>query len=107
MAYDLHITRKNDWGDEDPKITQEEWVKLLENHPELKPVESVKDDDIEIFLKDSKIVKWTPNNRKNVWFVFSKGNITVSGPDEQTIQKMKKIALVLHAKVQGDDGEFY
>jgi len=108
MAYDLHITKRKFWFDEDEsKVSEADWNELLMKKPELEAVDSIKENGMELTLRNTKIAKWITSTRKNVWFKFSDGNITVSGPDDEAIQKMKEIAAILHAKVQGDDGELY
>lgn len=110
MAYDLHITKKNDWFEENPPILLTEWQSLLDKNTDLIPVEKIEGitsdgTKFEYGLKNSKIAKWLGKN--TFWFVFENGNITISNPDEEAIQKAKDIASFLHAKVQGDDGEIY
>lgn len=109
MAYDLHITRQeiHFHRKDEFEISEKDWNSLLESHPELEPVDSIKENGMELTLNNTKIAKWTTSTGKNVWFKFYKGNITVVGPDDETVKKMKEIASVIGAKVQGDDGEFY
>ncbi|MCX6794140.1 MAG: hypothetical protein NTY06_03490 [Candidatus Gottesmanbacteria bacterium] len=94
MAYVLHITRKKDWGDDEPKITQEEWNGLKE--------QSVLEPTGLANYPNSTYAKWS-----DMYFSYRNGDITSVSPNEQGIQKMKEIASILHAKVQGDDGEYY
>ena len=42
-----------------------------------------------------------------VWFSYFEGNVSVKNPDEETLEKMKRVAAALNANVQGDDGEQY
>ena len=39
------------------------------------------------------------------WFDWFDGNIVTKNPDRATLLKTLKIAAILNAKVQGDDGE--
>ncbi len=41
------------------------------------------------------------------YFRLDRGNISVTNPNEETIEIMKGVAKTLNAKVQGDDGEEY
>lgn len=93
MAYTIHITKKNHWIDEEPKITQEEWDTLMTN-------------GVLELVDDKKYDAWDAK-KDNLYFSFSKGNINCHPPDDASIQKIKEIASVIGAKVQGDDGEFY
>lgn len=94
MAYTIHITKKKDWIKEEPNITQEEWEGLKKDGI-LKPVEGTDDFSSNRATKD------------NLSFWFYKGNINCNPPDDASIQKIKEIAALIGAKVQGDDGEFY
>jgi len=94
MAYVLHITRKKDWGADEPKITQEEWDALKKDGT----LESTGDSR----YPDAAYAKW-----QNYYFSFRNGDITSVSPDEKAIKKMKEVASIFHAKVQGDDGELY
>lgn len=109
MAYSLHITKQDiHFVPEDGKyITQREWKSLFSAFPELSPAQKIVENGMELSLHDTLIAKWDTPHGRRVWFKFWQGNISVVGPDEETIQKMKQIATFLHAKVQGDDGEFY
>lgn len=93
MAYTLHITRKKDWMDKEPKISQNEWNDLLANGT--------------LELIDDENMKAWDAKKGNVYFSFYEGNIECNPRNEKDIMTIKEIALVLHAKVQGDDGEFY
>ncbi|MEY4875175.1 MAG: hypothetical protein RL708_324 [Bacteroidota bacterium] len=46
-------------------------------------------------------------NGNEAWFSYEEGLITVKNPDNEIVNKMLSIAKVLHAKVQGDDLEYY
>ena len=93
MAYTIHITKKNDWTDEEPKITQEEWNTLMTN-------------GVLELVDDKKYDAWDAK-RDNLYFSFSKGNIDCNPREEKDIQTIKKIASVIGANVQGDEGELY
>jgi len=115
MGYDLHITRKENWSDDEQNslnISLEEWLTYIR-----KP-------NSELELSDSYWVKvpgseteshvapgfceWTAHPQdERPWFEYSYGNISTKNPDESTIKKMISIAKDFNAKVQGDDGEEY
>lgn len=92
MAYAIHITKKNTWSDKEPTITQAEWDSLqakgiLESAPNYPP---------ELYAKQG-----------NVFYYYHHGDIVCKPPDDAYIQKIKEVASVIGAKVQGDEGEFY
>lgn len=102
MGYDLHITRKDDWTDENgPVITAEEWRALIDSDPELEL-----DSDTRCVMSDGEFVFATWNGQAGVLGHYA-GEITSKNPDESLIAKMIEIANRLGAKVQGDDGEMY
>lgn len=101
MGYDLHITRKDCWAEEEDerRISAEEWKAYADADPELiKDLESSDETDY-VFIRQAG--NWP------LWFNSRLGNIYTKNPDIDVIQKMVKIALVLKARVQGDDQEFY
>ena len=115
MGYDLHITRKEYWFEEEQNtnnILLEEWLAYIHNP------------DSELELSDSYWVKVPGSETEShvapgfcewiahplderPWFDYSDGNISTKNPDEPTIKKMISIAKEFNAKVQGDDGELY
>lgn len=113
MAYDIHITRRNNWFDEGMDITPLEWRKIIDENPELKQTEAIeiqaKDgQQFKYTFEDAQIAKWKkPNSAEIIWFLYRRGEITVSNPDEVTMEKVRQIAKRVGARVQGDDGEFY
>jgi hypothetical protein len=79
MGYDLHITRKENWHDEDgPAISFEEWRRLASDDPEMDRMH-----------------------------LDSSGNIVAKNPHTRIVIKMHQLAQKLGAKVQGDEGELY
>lgn len=101
MGYDLHITRKDCWAEEEDNrcISAEEWKAYADSDPELtKDLESSDENDY-IFVRQAG--NWP------LWFNSRLGNIYTKNPDIDVIQKMVNISLALKAKVQGDDQEFY
>jgi hypothetical protein len=98
MGYDLHITRREFWADQDQDITADEWLKIVG-----------KDTELVIDIQNGPYsVLWKPiNNSGEYWLDWFDGNIYSKNPDEILIQKMLEISRQLNAKVQGDDGELY
>lgn len=93
MAYTIHITKKKNWTDEEPKISQKEWDTLKANGT----LESV---------SDKSMNAWDAR-RGDVYFSFYSGDIVCNPRKEKDIEKIKEVASLLNAKVQGDDGEIY
>jgi hypothetical protein len=102
MGYDLHITRKAQWSDEDgPMIGQDEWLRIIETDPEL-----MLDRETHCSIGEGDVVyaSWKGEPGALGWF---EGEIGAKNPDKALVLKMVGIAERLGAKVQGDDGEEY
>jgi hypothetical protein len=98
MGYDLHITRREFWTDQDQDITADEWLNIVGNDTELL---------IDIH-NGPYFALWKPiNNSGEYWLDWFDGNINSKNPDKILIRKMIEISKQLNAKVQGDDGELY
>ncbi|QWV92377.1 hypothetical protein KP004_14330 [Geomonas oryzisoli] len=99
MGYDLHITRKTFWADDDgPEITSLEWLEAVNKDPSL----TLAGYNGDFF------VLWTgPSEYEEPWLDWREGEIYSKNPDEAMITKMLEIAGRLGAAVQGDDGEIY
>lgn len=113
MGYDLHITRKEDWSDEEGGlgISLEEWLRYIHSDPDLELSDAYR-----IKVPGSKtesqvapgFCEWTAHvENSRPFFDYSNGNISTKNPDDDTIRKMISISNILNAKVQGDDGELY
>jgi hypothetical protein len=116
MGYDLHITQKKNWdGWEDehgPEISFDEWMVVVNADPELH-LEGY----VDIRLPDRStfrqpLAAWTAHSRYGEpggtsALGLSHGNVTAKNPDREFRCKMWRLAQILKAKVQGDDGEFY
>lgn len=99
MGYDLHITRAEFWAEnEGRRISREEWLRLVEEDPEL----AIDEQNGPLFAN------WGPvSDDYSPWFDWSEGNVYTKNPDRNTVEKMLQIATLLEATVQGDDGETY
>ncbi len=101
MGYELYITRKKDYFDEEGKdISMDEWHEYVESDPELA---------IDLDVGDH-FARWSGDNRHGpgeAWFDWFEGYIKTKAPDEKILAKMLNIARAFGAKVQGDDGEVY
>jgi hypothetical protein len=96
MGYDIHITRKANWSDDEgDAIAPEEWLLALDSDPELSRATDSGDDTLAGAWKGETL------------FWFHDGEVTCKNPDEAIIRKMVEIGARLGANVQGDDGERY
>jgi len=97
MGYELHITRNVDGEEQQPQISREEWLAVIEE-----------DDDLSLDEKnaggDLVAADWK-GERGALW--WGGGEIVAKHPGGPLIVKMVQIARQLNAQVQGDDGEIY
>ena len=117
MGYDIHITRQDNWFDDDinRKIALEEWTSLVSSDTEMRLdnyVEATTSAGEFVRVESEGLSVWTKYsghglNGNHAWFNYHQGNITVKNPDSKIITKMLAIADRLNAKVQGDEGEVY
>ncbi len=100
MGYDVHITRKRDWHDEEgDEISADEWLTFVRQDPALR-VDTTHGPHFAIWDKYA-------GSYDFAWFDWSDGCISTKGPDDEILWKMLAIAKSMGAKVQGDDGEVY
>lgn len=117
MGYDIHITRKENWFDEDDsnEIKLTEWTDYIISDAEMrldKQASATTDNGDRVTYENNGLAIWTSYSKNGLddnyaWFDFRAGNVTVKNPDEEIKNKMIDIADRLNAKVQGDDGEIY
>lgn len=117
MGYDLHITRKENWFDEDEsnEIKLTEWNSYIKSDNEMRldnQATATADNGETVAYKNDGLAVWTSYSKHGkddnfAWFDFRAGNVTVKNPDQEIKNKMNDIATRLNAKVQGDDGEIY
>lgn len=103
MGYDVHITCKENWHDEDTTndIALPEWQAYIN---------SALDFSVENPLTGTAIWRGYSKQELNngyACFFWHNGNISVKNPDDEILKKMLEIASEFLASVQGDDGEFY
>jgi hypothetical protein len=98
MGYDLHITRRRQWTDPGDDITSDEWLAYVARDPELT-------------LSAENGPHWATwsgvSELSEPWLDWDDGNVYSKNPDDSLRRKMSAVATALHARVQGDDGEFY
>jgi hypothetical protein len=98
MGYELHITRRTHWNEEGPEIDRELWRRIVDEDPELE-------------LEADDGARWmnsvAPGMGDVPLYWDTSGNIVAKNPDQAARVKMYRLAQMLGAKVQGDDGEVY
>ncbi len=116
MGYDVHITRKDNWCDEDgPAISLDEWLAYVDGDPEMRLdgfAEATLPDGAVLRVECPGISVWTAYSGHGIggnmaWFNHAEDSITVKNPDREILGKMVRIAQALSAKVQGDECEVY
>jgi hypothetical protein len=115
MGYDLHITRKQRWSDENGlEIRLDEWIAIVAADQDMRLdgyAETRVGDGSILRIENEGLSVWTawPRQSENgfAWFSFRNGNVVVKNPDLEIRRKMSSLAKALSAKVQGDEGEFY
>jgi hypothetical protein len=99
MGYDLHITRKEFWADDEgPKITLEEWGNYVATDTSIKLDEENPGSKNYVFHSGQNLCP--------LWW-DERAEIYTKNPEPQFIAKLVQIANTLGAKVMGDDGEIY
>jgi len=112
MGYDVHITRKREWSDEDgPRITEDEWQAYVACDADMVITgfaEHRNPQGETIRITQPLLTEWRKHSSHSpVWFSYFEGSLVVKNPDDECLAKMRQIAARLHARVQGDEGEFY
>jgi len=116
MGYDLHIVRLDNYddGDEESKISLEEWLAYVATDKELELTngyETIMPGFDSDWQNRPGFCNWLghPNGYGSAvpWFDFGGGSISTKNPDKYIIKKMLQIAVSLDARVCGDDGEYY
>lgn len=112
MGYDIHITRKTHWfDDEGPTISMEEWKAYIASDPELRLdgyAETTVGNGAVLRVKNEGMAVWTAYSKENTaWIWLDSSGIVAKNPDNEILRKMFQIAQVLDARVVGDDDEEY
>ncbi|WP_156374671.1 hypothetical protein [Pseudorhodoferax sp. Leaf274] len=98
MGYDIHLTRREHWFDEnEPEISLQQWLEYVATDSEIQP--DPENPDPENFVVTLDGVVWP------LW--WDRGEVTTKNPHERVIIKLVKVAQVLKARVLGDDDEIY
>ncbi len=116
MGYDVHITRRTPWWeDEGEQITTQEWAAVVAADPELEMVQvaraSPRGQDVVLEYRHewlAQMVTHPERDTHGAWLDWRRnGSIVVKNPDALLLKKMREIAGVLGARVQGDDDEYH
>ena len=115
MGYDVHITRREHWADdEQPAIAIGEWLALVGNSQEwdVANVAEVSGEQSALVYENEGLAVWLAwsgheESGSKAWFYFRDGNIVVKNPDKEILAKMLELAELLGARVQGEEGEFF
>jgi hypothetical protein len=99
LGYDIHLTRKNFWADDDgPEISLEEWTKHVASDPDLQPDPENKGPENAVCSFGGRTwpLWWNP-----------RGEIVTKNPTPPDFAKLVQLASAIGAHVMGDDGEIY
>ncbi len=115
MGYDVHITRKEYFFDEDgEEISLDEWKSYIANDPEMRldGYAEAKFPEGTLRVESEGMAVWEGWSKNEIdgglaWMDHFEGSIACKNPDEEILKKMYQIASTLDAKVQGDEGEIY
>src|SRR5688572_10537635 len=99
MGYSLYITRREHWHDDSgPEIALAEWQQVVESDASL---------SWEPELGDH-VATWSGiASPEPPWLAWDNGILESKYPDADFIRKMVSLAVLLNARVVGDDGELY
>jgi len=116
MGYEVYITRKTDWHDDDgPEIKLDEWCSLVNESADMRLdgyAEATTSSGEVLRIDKEGLSVWTSyskheENGNMAWFYYLRGNISVKNPDEEILKKMYLLSESLDAKLQGEEGEIY
>ncbi|MFF3691087.1 hypothetical protein [Streptomyces sp. NPDC002187] len=108
MGYDVHITRRENWWDEQgPDISTQEWEAVVAADPDLVMFPMPEGG----WLVEP---RWIAESVTSPGVAelggaldWRAGRITAKWPCDALLAKMCRVAKTLGARVQGDDGEYY
>lgn len=116
MGYDVHITRADDWTDSaNAPVALAEWLSYVAGDPEMRldgvAVAHVAGQQA-LAYESAGLAVWIAYSGHDVggnraWFDWYEGRVVVKNPDAEILDKMKRIAAALGARVVGDDDESY
>lgn len=104
MGYDLHISRREHWADDEAgnSISLEEWRAYVDADLELRWADVVERDTALWFVREE------DRERDDLpWLWWTMDEVRSKGQTVETTRKMWLVAQALRANLQGDDGERY
>jgi hypothetical protein len=122
MGYNLHISRRDEWGNPVPNdITYADWKRLADADPDFEVCGHaswvvnavlIEEDGPEPSPREEVVESYdcygllTSSSYPS--FDYHGGRVVVRGPDDAvTARKIVEVAAKLGAVVQGDEGEYY
>ncbi|WP_138755026.1 hypothetical protein [Paenibacillus sinopodophylli] len=107
MSYNIHITRASYWANnEEEEISLEEVQNYFVSKNGFVYASEFSITGPITMTVQGHFFIWK-TEEKEIPFMFSEGNLTIPYGDDEVLEKMKEIAIELHAVVQGDEGEIY
>lgn len=116
MGYNLYITRRENWLEEETDaIAAEEWLDLVRADPEMRLdgyAEASVGTGSVLRVDDPTMAVWIGYSQHGqsenmAWLYHDNGNIVAKNPDQEIRRKMWLLASSLSARLQGDEGELY
>jgi hypothetical protein len=116
LGYDIHITRAHEWTESAKSpISIEEWLNYVASDPEMRLdnfAEATTTAGDVIRHEALGIAVWIAYPRNGIdgrmgWFHHWRGEVRVKNPDDEILDKMRRIAAFFGARVLGDEGELY
>lgn len=105
MGYDLHITRREHWAEDEEAgndISLEEWRAYVDADPELRWADAAERDTALWFAREE------DRERDDLpWLWWTRDEVVSKNPAFETRRKMWLVAQALSANLQGDDDERY
>ena len=103
MGYHVLITRERHGSESD--IALDDWIAYVRASADLEFETPTGTDKASEFMRSIHAAQWS--GAEGAWLGWSHGEIWTKNPPEELIHHMIAIAPEFHARVRGDEGEFY
>ncbi|MFG3117528.1 hypothetical protein ACGF4C_24425 [Streptomyces sp. NPDC048197] len=111
----MYITRRTPWWEEaGALIAAQEWEAVVAADPELETVQvaraSPRGQDAVWEYRYKCLAQMATHPERDThgaWLDWREGRVVVKNPDEILLKKMREIAGLLGARVQGDDCDYF
>ena len=109
MGYDVHITRADEWTEsETAPIELDEWLAYVRSDPEMRldgAASAALGSGETLTYENEGLAVWTAYSQHErdgnlAWFDHRGGEIVVKNPDEEILDKLRRIAKALRARVR-------